>query len=81
VSKKVVEKLTGEIPILGVCLGMQVIASVAGVRVHPAKSPVHGKTAEIRHDRCEVYSALVGSDLPDLRARGRSLESGPAGEM
>ncbi|HEY2739825.1 MAG TPA: anthranilate/aminodeoxychorismate synthase component II, partial [Thermoanaerobaculia bacterium] len=29
ISKKVVEKLTGEIPILGVCLGMQVIAAVA----------------------------------------------------
>ncbi len=70
ISRKVVEKLTGEIPILGVCLGMQVIAAVAGLRVHPAKKPVHGKTAEIRHDGKGIFEALPN---PFTAARYHSL--------
>jgi anthranilate synthase/aminodeoxychorismate synthase-like glutamine amidotransferase len=70
VSKQVVEKLTGDIPILGICLGMQVIAAVAGARVLPAKKPVHGKTAEIRHDGKGIFEALPN---PFTAARYHSL--------
>jgi len=70
VSKQVVEKLTGEIPILGVCLGMQVIAAVAGARIVPARQPVHGKTAEIRHDGKGIFEALPN---PFTAARYHSL--------
>lgn len=37
VCRKVVQDLAGQIPILGVCLGMQVIAEVAGARLLPSK--------------------------------------------
>ena len=70
ISKQVVEKLTGEIPILGVCLGMQVIATVAGAKILPAKRPVHGKTSEIRHDGKGVFEALPN---PFTAARYHSL--------
>jgi anthranilate synthase/aminodeoxychorismate synthase-like glutamine amidotransferase len=38
------------VPMLGVCLGMQVIATVAGAQVVPSGRPVHGKASAIRHD-------------------------------
>jgi anthranilate synthase/aminodeoxychorismate synthase-like glutamine amidotransferase len=70
VSRQVVEKLTGEIPILGVCLGMQVIAAVAGARILPAREPVHGKTAAVRHDGKGIFEALPN---PFTAARYHSL--------
>jgi len=70
VSNQVVEKLTGDIPILGVCLGMQVIATVVGARILPAKKPVHGKTSEIRHDGQGIFEALPN---PFTAARYHSL--------
>jgi len=70
ISRQVVEKLTGEIPILGICLGMQVIAAVAGVKILPAKKPVHGKTSEIRHDGKGIFEALPN---PFTAARYHSL--------
>jgi anthranilate synthase/aminodeoxychorismate synthase-like glutamine amidotransferase len=71
VCKMVVEKLTGDIPILGVCLGMQVIAAVVGARIRPARSPLHGKTSRIRHDGQGVFEALPN---PFTAARYHSLE-------
>ena len=35
----------GRIPILGICLGMQVIALAQGARVVRAREPMHGKPA------------------------------------
>ncbi len=46
----VVRAFGQQIPILGVCLGMQVIATVAGARVVPSGRPVHGKAFPIYHD-------------------------------
>lgn len=77
ISKLVVEKLTGDIPILGVCLGMQVIAAVAGARVVPARTPVHGKTSQIRHDGQGVFEALPN---PFTAARYHSLAVGSGQE-
>jgi anthranilate synthase/aminodeoxychorismate synthase-like glutamine amidotransferase len=71
VCRVVVEKLTGDIPILGVCLGMQVIAAVVGARIRPARSPLHGKTSRIRHDGQGVFEALPN---PFTAARYHSLE-------
>src|SRR4028118_730879 len=43
--RKVVQDLAGQIPILGVCLGMQVIAEVAGARLLPPKKKPAAKKA------------------------------------
>jgi anthranilate synthase/aminodeoxychorismate synthase-like glutamine amidotransferase len=75
ISKLVVEKLTGEIPILGVCLGMQVIAAVAGARIVPARTPVHGKTSQIRHDGQGVFEALP-NPVTAARYHSRAVGSG-----
>jgi anthranilate synthase/phosphoribosyltransferase len=46
------------IPVLGVCLGHQVIAEVFGATVCRAPRPVHGKTDQIEHDGTGVFAGL-----------------------
>ena len=44
---KIVKKLYKQIPILGVCLGHQIIGQVFGSKIIQAKNLVHGKTSKI----------------------------------
>ncbi|MEU8798234.1 aminodeoxychorismate/anthranilate synthase component II [Spirillospora sp. NPDC048819] len=45
-------------PLLGVCLGHQVIAHVHGAKVSRAPEIVHGFTSEITHDAAGVFHGL-----------------------
>ena len=58
VSNRVIRRLAGRIPILGVCLGHQCIAHAFGAKIVRAKRPMHGKTSEIRHDGRGVFARL-----------------------
>jgi anthranilate synthase/aminodeoxychorismate synthase-like glutamine amidotransferase len=49
VSREVVRELGADIPILGVCLGHQVIAEALGGRVVRSDRPVHGQASWIHH--------------------------------
>jgi anthranilate synthase/aminodeoxychorismate synthase-like glutamine amidotransferase len=66
----VVLRYRDTIPMLGVCLGMQVIATVAGANVVPSGHPVHGKTSRIDHDGRGVFGGLPN---PILAGRYHSL--------
>ena len=44
---KIVESLYSKIPILGVCLGHQIIGQVFGSKIIQAKKLMHGKTSKI----------------------------------
>ncbi|MBN2247569.1 MAG: anthranilate phosphoribosyltransferase [Coriobacteriia bacterium] len=46
------------VPVLGVCLGHQVIGEVFGSTVCRAPKPVHGKTDEITHDGTGLFTGI-----------------------
>ena len=48
------------VPVLGVCLGHQVIGEVFGATVCRAPRPVHGKTGEILHSGTGVFAGMPG---------------------
>ncbi len=54
----VVRRFAGEIPILGVCLGHQVIGQAFGGRVVLAERLMHGKTSPIRHDARSIFQNI-----------------------
>lgn len=47
-----------EVPFLGICLGMQVIASYFGGTVVQATEPVHGKVRAVRHGGRGLFARL-----------------------
>ncbi len=58
ISGELIRRFTGRRPILGVCLGHQVIGEVFGGRVGRAPTPIHGKTSWIHHDGRGVFAGL-----------------------
>lgn len=58
VSVPLIKAFAGKIPILGVCLGHQAIASAFGGRIIRAPYPMHGKVSEIYHDGKTIYQGL-----------------------
>jgi anthranilate synthase/aminodeoxychorismate synthase-like glutamine amidotransferase len=75
ICSDVVREFGRRVPILGVCLGMQVIATAAGATVAPSGRPVHGKASRISHDGGGV---LRGLPSPFVGARYHSLVVDPA---
>jgi anthranilate synthase component II len=58
VSLEVLEKLSGSVPILGVCLGHQSLGQAFGGKVIRAKTIMHGKTSLMHHKGQGVFSGL-----------------------
>ncbi|MHC1761042.1 MAG: aminodeoxychorismate/anthranilate synthase component II [Negativicutes bacterium] len=58
ISKEVVIHFAGKLPILGICLGHQVIGEAFGAKVIRAPQPVHGKIAQIKHEGTDLYVNL-----------------------
>ncbi|MDE2402695.1 MAG: aminodeoxychorismate/anthranilate synthase component II [Burkholderiales bacterium] len=52
------QRFTGQLPILGVCLGHQAIGAALGGHVIRAATQMHGKTSVITTDRKGVYLGL-----------------------
>jgi anthranilate synthase component 2 len=55
-----VRKAGSELPIFGVCLGLQTIGQVYGGQVVRAPSPMHGKVSEVEHQGQAVFRGING---------------------
>jgi anthranilate synthase component II len=58
VSLDLIEKLGGQIPIFGVCLGLQSIGQAFGGKIVRATEIMHGKTSMIHHNGIGVFAGL-----------------------
>lgn len=62
-SMEAVRLAAGRVPVLGVCLGHQVIASVFGASVGKGPRPMHGKVTRIVNDGTGLFRGLPQSYL------------------
>jgi len=70
ISLEILAKLSGKIPILGVCLGHQALGQAFGGKVIRAKNVMHGKTSQIFHDGKSLFQGLPN---PFVATRYHSL--------
>ncbi|MEM4604536.1 MAG: aminodeoxychorismate/anthranilate synthase component II [Pyrobaculum sp.] len=88
-SPDVVKEFSGRLPILGVCMGHQIVGVVFGASVRRARTIKHGKTSEVRHRggvlyrgvpevfKAMRYHSLVIDNLPPvLEIEAVSLDDG-----
>ncbi len=58
VCLEIMKAFSGRIPILGICLGHQIIAHHHGCSVQVAPEPVHGKIATITHNEDPIFNKI-----------------------
>jgi len=67
---KIVKNISKKIPILGVCLGHQIIGQAFGAKIINAKKIMHGKTSKIYHKKKGIFknisSNLIGTRYHSL---------------
>jgi anthranilate synthase/aminodeoxychorismate synthase-like glutamine amidotransferase len=58
ISIDLVRHFAGKLPVLGVCLGHQVIGAAFGGEIVRAPKLMHGKTSEVQHDGKTIFKDL-----------------------
>lgn len=76
ISTSVINKAIGSIPVLGVCLGHQLLGELFGANIIKGLLPMHGKTSQMIHDQSGVFSGLPS---PTKVMRYHSLIIDPEG--
>jgi anthranilate synthase component 2 len=75
VSIASIERFAGEIPIFGICLGMQSIGAAYGGDIVRAPEVMHGKTSDVHHNGTGVFEGLPS---PFTATRYHSLVVDPS---
>ena len=74
---KIVKNVSKKIPILGVCLGHQIIAQAFGTKIISAKKIMHGKTSRISHNKIGIFKGvknnLIGTRYHSLIVDKKTL--------
>lgn len=73
-SLEVVERFHRQVPMLGVCLGHQVICQAFGARIVRAPRAIHGQSSAIKHNQSRLFAGLPN---PFHAARYHSLVAQP----
>ncbi len=60
-SIQILQEFQNRIPILGVCLGHQIIGHAFGAKVCKGRRPMHGKITPLRHDNTDLFLDLPAS--------------------
>ncbi len=58
ISVELIKRMSGKIPILGVCLGHQSLGVAFGATVSNAKHIMHGKVSQVRHDGQGLFKGM-----------------------
>ena len=66
ISIELVQKASGAIPILGICLGMQAIVCAFSGEVVRANVPIHGESSLVQYEQHPIFT-----NLPNPFAAGR----------
>ena len=72
----VVRALASAVPVLGVCLGMQVLNEAFGGRTVHAPRPMHGKTSHVIHSGSGVF-ADIPSPFTAMRYHSLQIDAVP----
>ena len=75
ITLAVLREFSGQIPILGVCLGHQAIGEAFGARIVRAAKCMHGKLSAIHHDGTGIFAGIPS---PFQATRYHSLVIDPA---
>lgn len=75
VSVAAIKQLSGQLPILGVCLGHQSMGQAFGATIVGAKNLMHGKVDQIHHHQQGLFAGL---ESPIEATRYHSLVIDPA---
>lgn len=73
ISSEVITAFSKTTPILGICLGLQVIAHAFGAVVSRAHTAMHGKTSLVRHTGQGIFTGLA-SPLKVARYHSLAVE-------
>nr|YP_009297040.1 anthranilate synthase component 2 [Ceramium japonicum]AOM66383.1 anthranilate synthase component 2 [Ceramium japonicum] len=68
--KEIIKKFAENIPILGVCLGHQIIGYLYGYTIKRLSQPVHGKLSKIQHNNTNLFDKIPN---PFIATRYHSL--------
>lgn len=58
ICKEVIRHMAGKVPILGVCLGHQIIGHVFGASVGKGQRPMHGKVTRIFNNQKNLFAHM-----------------------
>lgn len=58
ISLDIINAFKGRIPILGICLGHQVVGVAFGARIIKTQEPVHGKLSYVTHNNLGIFNGI-----------------------